>query len=117
LYTAQTLIFRQLIVDFSAEERLPAMYPLVELAEAGGLMSYGASRIDLFRRAASYAAKILSGTNPRDRPIEQPTKFELIINLSIWHSAAEPRCPHSRRVWGYGKRHLRSLCCYSGRQN
>jgi putative ABC transport system substrate-binding protein len=81
LYNAQTLIFRKLIVDFAAEERLPAMYPLVELAETGGLMSYGASRIDLFRRAASYVAKILSGTNPADMPIEQPTKFELVINL------------------------------------
>jgi ABC-type uncharacterized transport system substrate-binding protein len=81
LYNAQILIFRKLIVDFAAERRLPAMYPLVELAEAGGLMSYGASRSDLFRRAASYVAKILNGARPADMPIEQPTKFDLVINL------------------------------------
>jgi putative ABC transport system substrate-binding protein len=81
LYNAQTLIFRKLIVDFAANERLAAMYPLAELVEAGGLMSYGASRTDLFRRAAGYVAKILNGTDPAGIPIEQPTKFELVINL------------------------------------
>jgi putative ABC transport system substrate-binding protein len=81
LYNAQTLIFQRLIVDFAANERLPAMYPLVELVEAGGLISYGASRTDLFRRVASYVAKILSGTDPASMPVEQPTKFELVINL------------------------------------
>ena len=81
LYTAQTLIFRNIIVDFAAKERLPAMYPLTELVEAGGLMSYGASRIDLFRRVASYVAKILGGADPSSMPVEQPTKFELVINL------------------------------------
>src|SRR2546430_3951437 len=83
LYNAQTLIFRKLIVTFAAEDRLPAMYPLAELVETGGLMSYGASRTDLFRRAASYVAKILSGTNPADMPVEQPTKFELVVNLKV----------------------------------
>jgi putative tryptophan/tyrosine transport system substrate-binding protein len=81
LYNAQILIFRKLIVDFVAEQGLPAMYPLVELAEAGGLMSYGTSRTDLFRRAASYVARILNGANAADMPIEQPTKFDLVINL------------------------------------
>jgi ABC-type uncharacterized transport system substrate-binding protein len=81
LYNAQTLMFRNIIVDFAAKERLPAMYPLAELVEAGGLMSYGANRTDLFRRAASYVAKILGGADPASMPVEQPTKFELAINL------------------------------------
>jgi len=81
LYNAQTLMFRNIIVDFAAKERLPAMYPLAELVEAGGLMSYGANRTDLFHRAASYVAKILGGVDPASMPVEQPTKFELVINL------------------------------------
>jgi putative ABC transport system substrate-binding protein len=76
-----TLILRKQITHFAAQERLPAMYPFTDVAEAGGLMSYGASRVDLFRHAATYAAKILSGAKPRDLPIEQPTKFEFVINL------------------------------------
>jgi putative ABC transport system substrate-binding protein len=65
----------------NARERFPAVYPFAEMAEAGGLMSYGASRIDLFRRAASYVANILNGAKPGDMPIEQPKRFELVINL------------------------------------
>jgi putative ABC transport system substrate-binding protein len=77
-----TLILRKQITELAAKERLPAIYPFTEVAEAGGLMSYGASRPDLFRRAATYAAKILSGAKAADLPIEQPTKFELVINLT-----------------------------------
>src|SRR5262244_3709906 len=69
------------IIDFMAKNRLPAVYQLSETVRAGGLMSYGASEPDLFRRAASYVHKILQGTKPADLPIEQPTKFELAINL------------------------------------
>jgi putative tryptophan/tyrosine transport system substrate-binding protein len=76
-----SLIFRNQIADFAVQERLPAMYPFTEVTEAGGLMSYGASRTDLFRHAASYVTKILNGTKPGSLPIEQPTKFELVINL------------------------------------
>jgi len=76
-----TLIFRKEIAEFAARERFPAVYPFAEVAEVGGLMSYGASRIDLFRRAASYVANILNGAKPSDMPIEQPSKFELVINL------------------------------------
>jgi putative tryptophan/tyrosine transport system substrate-binding protein len=69
------------IVDFASETRLPAMYQLKEGVDRGGLMSYGASLPDLGRRAASYVDKILRGAKPDDLPIEQPTKFELVINL------------------------------------
>jgi putative ABC transport system substrate-binding protein len=69
------------IMDFMAKNRLPALYQLGENTRAGGLMSYGASVPDLFRRAAWYVDKILKGTNAGDLPIEQPTRFELVINL------------------------------------
>jgi len=67
-------IFRKEITEFAARERFPAVYPFAEMAEAGGLMSYGTSRIDLFRRAASYVANILNGAKPSDMPIELPSK-------------------------------------------
>ena len=72
---------RRLIVEFAVKNRLPGMYPWREPVEAGGLMSYGVSVSDLFRRAAGYVDKILKGAKPADLPIEQPTKFELVINL------------------------------------
>ena len=71
---------RQLL-DFAAKNRLPAMYPASEFAEAGGLMSYGPNYTDSWRRAADYVDKILKGTNPADIPVEQPTKFEFLVNL------------------------------------
>jgi putative ABC transport system substrate-binding protein len=69
------------IMDFMAKNRLPAVYQLRENVRAGGLMSYGASEYDLFRRAAGYVHKILQGTKPADLPVVQPTKFELWVNL------------------------------------
>jgi putative tryptophan/tyrosine transport system substrate-binding protein len=69
------------IMDFMAKNRLPAVYQLSENVRAGGLMSYGASQPDLFRRAAGYVHKILQGTKPADLPVEQPVKFELAVNL------------------------------------
>ena len=79
--SAPAFAHRRLIVEFAVKNRLPGMYGWREPVEAGGLMSYGVNISDLFRRAAGYADKILKGANPADLPIEQPTKFELVINL------------------------------------
>jgi putative ABC transport system substrate-binding protein len=72
---------RTQVVDLAVKSRLPAIYPQTEYTEAGGLMHYGANTADLFRRAATYVDKILKGRKPADLPVEQPTKFEFIINL------------------------------------
>jgi putative tryptophan/tyrosine transport system substrate-binding protein len=72
---------RKRLVDLAASNRLPVLYTFRELADAGGLMSYGTSLADLFRRAASYVDKILKGAKPADLPVEQPVKLELVINL------------------------------------
>jgi putative ABC transport system substrate-binding protein len=69
------------IVNLALKSRLPAIYPSSLWMDVGGLMSYGSSRIDLSRRAATYVDKILKGAKPSDLPVEQPTKFELVINL------------------------------------
>jgi len=74
-------IDRGKITTFAQRNRLPSMYPTKEYVEAGGLMSYGPSLPDLFRHAAIYVDKILKGAKPADLPVEQPTKFELAINL------------------------------------
>jgi ABC-type uncharacterized transport system substrate-binding protein len=71
----------QKILAFLAENRMPGMFQIKENVLAGGFMSYGASLPDLFRRGASYVHKILQGTRPADLPVEQPTKFELVINV------------------------------------
>jgi putative ABC transport system substrate-binding protein len=72
---------RHLIVEFAAQKRLPAMYASREFVNVGGLISYGVEFADLFRRAAGYVDKILRGAKPADLPVEQPTKFDLVINL------------------------------------
>ena len=72
---------RDRIIDFAAKNRLAAMYAAPEFVDAGGLMYYGPNYLDLFRRAATYVDKILKGAKPADLPVQQPTKFEFIINL------------------------------------
>ncbi len=75
------LTHRQAIVELAASRRLPAIYPERGYVEAGGLMYYGASLVDMWRHVAVHADKILKGAKPADLPVEQPTKFELVINL------------------------------------
>ena len=84
LLHADTPIFtthRARLVEAAARSRLPAIYALKAYVDAGGLVSYGADLPDLYRRAATYVDKILKGAKPADLPVEQPTKFELVINL------------------------------------
>jgi putative ABC transport system substrate-binding protein len=71
----------QQIVELAAKNRLPAMYPFADDVDAGGLMAYGVNRVDLWRRSAAYVDKLLKGRKPEDLPVEQPTKFEFIVNL------------------------------------
>jgi ABC-type uncharacterized transport system substrate-binding protein len=81
LINAQTYIHRPRIVDFAAKRHMPAMYSDKVFVDVGGLMSYGPNTADLFRRAATYVDKILKGAKPADLPVEQPKKFEFVINL------------------------------------
>ena len=72
---------RKRIAGFALKSRLPSVYQSSEAVDDGGLMSYGADRADSYRRVAYYVDRILKGTKPADLPVEQPTKFELVINL------------------------------------
>jgi putative tryptophan/tyrosine transport system substrate-binding protein len=74
-------VHRRQILDLAAKSRLPAIYTVRESPDAGGLMSYGTNFHELWRRAATYVDKILKGAKPADLPVEQPTKFDLVINL------------------------------------
>ena len=73
--------YRTQVVHLAGKKRFPAIYPILDFVEAGGLMSYGVSFIDLHRRAAVYVDKILKGTKPVDLPMEQPIKFEFVFIL------------------------------------
>ena len=77
---------RNEVTRLAIKHRLPAIYPLGVYVEAGGMISYGIDMLDLFRRAGGYVARILKGATPADLPVEQPTKFELIINLKTAHA-------------------------------
>ena len=76
-----TFTYQKRILEFAAMSRLPAIYGLREFVDAGGLMSYGTDRRDLYRRSATYVHRILTGSRPADLPVEPPLKFELAINL------------------------------------
>jgi putative ABC transport system substrate-binding protein len=69
------------VTSLAARYRLPAVYPYHQFTELGGLLSYGFDRLDNFRRAATYADRILKGANPSELPVQAPVKFELVINL------------------------------------
>jgi len=75
------LAHRKRIVEFAAANQLPSMYPYREYVDAGGLITYAPSNIELFRGAATYVDKILKGAKPSDLPVQEPTKFELVVNL------------------------------------
>ena len=76
-----TLTHHTQFVELAAKNRLPAMYPWREFTESGGLMAYSTNRMEMFQRSATFVDKILKGAKPADLPIEQPTQFELVINL------------------------------------
>jgi putative ABC transport system substrate-binding protein len=78
-----TIAFRQRIGSFALVNRLPLVSALREFAEIGGLATYGVSRPDMWRRSATYVDKIVRGAKPADLPVEQPTRFELVINLNV----------------------------------
>ena len=84
LVFGDTVVLRQAsrVVALAAKHRLPAMYLFGQFTKVGGLISYGPDLADLFRRAGGYVDKILKGTKPADLPVEQPTKFELQINVN-----------------------------------
>jgi putative ABC transport system substrate-binding protein len=84
LALTNAVLFRQRghAVELAVKNRLPMIVPSSEYVEQGGLITYGVSAVDLFRRAAGYVDKILKGSKPGDLPIEQPTKFELVINMT-----------------------------------
>jgi putative ABC transport system substrate-binding protein len=84
---------RTRIIDFCAQHRFPAIYSYREAVADGGLISYNASLTENFRKSASYVARILSGAKPADLPVEQPTKFELVINEKTAKGSVTPqRC-------------------------
>jgi len=93
---AITILQRARILEFAAKSRLPAIYDRPEDVNEGGLMFYGVDEPELFRRAATYVDKILKGANPADLPVEQPKKFELVINLK---TASRSTSSFHRMCW------------------
>ena len=93
-----TVIYRAQIIDFAARARLPAMYDKKEFANDGGLIAYIPSALEHGRRTAAYVDKITKGANPADLPVEQPTKFELVINSRPPNRSASSSRPHCSRA-------------------
>jgi putative ABC transport system substrate-binding protein len=87
-------VHRALIADFSLKARLPTMFPMPTYVEAGGFLSDGPNVLDFFRRAAFYVGKILNGAKPGDLPVEQPTRYELVINMKT-ANALGLKIPHA----------------------
>jgi putative ABC transport system substrate-binding protein len=85
---------RPRVVDLAAQSRLPTIYPVPEFVEAGGLLSYGVSFVDLYRRAAIYVDKILKGASPAELPVEQPMRFDFVINLKTANALGLTIPPH-----------------------
>jgi putative ABC transport system substrate-binding protein len=90
---ASTGVYRETIVTAATRHHLPAIYPFRPFAATGGLMSYGADELDLFRRAATYIDRILRGETPANLPVQFPTKFELVINLKTAKALGLPVPP------------------------
>ena len=105
------------IVELAASHKLPAIYQSREFVAVGGLMSYGPDRNDLFRRAATYVDKILKGAKPADLPVEQPTKFELVVNLKTAQALGLtiPPIDPRRRRRGHRMRPARIMRCWAAR--
>ena len=92
LPTNMFLTERRRLADLAAKHRLPAVYTVSEYVDAGGLMTYAPNLADVVRRAATYVDKILNDAKPAHLPVEQPTKFELVINLKTANSRSRSRC-------------------------
>jgi putative ABC transport system substrate-binding protein len=84
---SHNVVYRKRIIELTAQYRLPAIYYFRYFASDGGLLSYGPDEMDLFRRTAGYVDQILKGTNPSNLPVQQPTKFELVVNLKTAKAA------------------------------
>jgi ABC transporter substrate binding protein len=104
-----TLTHQAQIVELAAKNRLPAMYPWPEFIEIGGLMAYSTNRTEMYRRSAAFVDTIHKGAKPADLPIEQPTKFELVVNLKTARTLALT-IPSSPAAGGSGPRHPERLC-------
>ena len=98
-----TLTHQAQIVELAAKNRLPAMYPWPEFIEIGGLMAYSTNRTEMYRRSAAFVDTIHKGAKPADLPIEQPTKFELVVNLKTARTLALT-IPSSPAAGGSGDR-------------
>ena len=105
---------RKRIAGFAIKSRLPSMYSNKEYVDAGGLMSYGADLADSYRRVANYVDKILKGAKPADLPVEQPTKFELVINLKTAKQIGLTIPQSSAVSGGQGDQVRRDECRVSG---